>query len=371
MGINFVKVPQLGANDSIGTVVDLSFQSDDLVKNSQVIITLETTKTTFDIESNFDGYIHYLVKIGQEVSIDDDLAIVSATEKDITNYLKEIIPTKSNQIDNLPRATKKAILLAEKHSVDLSKLKLDRIVKEKDIEKIINKNKHQHNNDSEHLIGNKKLAKDLMLFSNTNIPPSYIEIEYDVSLILNYINFIYTEKKQAMSILSIIIYALGKVLPQYRIFNAYRDNNEIIYYNDYNIGIALDINGNLTMPNIKAVNKLDLFEISKQIFAIRKDIMSNKSDLNNFENATFSVTSLEHTNIVRFTPIIHPKQCGIISIPKIIQKVVLKDKNVVEKNFINLGMSFDHSITNAAQCQKFLEELCDSVNKIVAIDDEK
>ena len=66
------------ANDSIGTVVDLSFQSNDLVKNSQIIITLETTKTTFDIESNFDGYIHYLVKIGQEVSIDDDLAIVSA-----------------------------------------------------------------------------------------------------------------------------------------------------------------------------------------------------------------------------------------------------------------------------------------------------
>ena len=41
------------------------------------------------------------------------------------------------------------------------------------------------------------------------------------------------------------------------------------------------------MPNIKNVDTLNVLELAKQLFSLRKDIMKNNTDLNDYEGGTF------------------------------------------------------------------------------------
>ena len=84
----FLRVPFLGVNDVDCKVVIYESKSGEFVKNNQLIFSLETSKTNYDIFAESEGYLFYDVSEGQTVKVEELLAIIS-DDKNL-NYKKEL-----------------------------------------------------------------------------------------------------------------------------------------------------------------------------------------------------------------------------------------------------------------------------------------
>ena len=71
-----IQVPLLAVNDTSLTVAELSFISGASVKKGDIIMVLETSKTTYDVEAEADGYIQYLCEVGSDYEVNTPVARV-------------------------------------------------------------------------------------------------------------------------------------------------------------------------------------------------------------------------------------------------------------------------------------------------------
>ena len=200
--ITKIKTPQLGTNDNNATLIDWLVPDEGKVNVNDIICSLETTKSTFDVEAKNKGYILHLVEVGSEVAVNDLLAIIGSSIEIIKEEKNKLLSNPKsnlshNDFDNkLYKATEKATKLAKELHVDLKLIQTDGIIKEKDIIDYAKNAGHLKSNTDDtqdreisktvNLIGNSKTTKDLMLHSNKNIPHSYIEkvVQVDFSHLL-------------------------------------------------------------------------------------------------------------------------------------------------------------------------------------------
>lgn len=378
---SLLKAPQLGTNENTATLVEWSIDDQTKVDIGDIICTLETTKSTFDVETQFSGYVLQLVEIGSELSIGDNLAIIGPNlkklEKEKNNLIKGRQESSINSNENSYKATKKAERLAKELKINLVNINVKGIIKENDVlafaeEKGISidkRNNYLVNSQIAKkikLIGNRKTAKDLMLYSKSNIPHSYVEQTINIEHWLNKIEAYIKNEEKYITVLSLIICALGKAINKYENFNSYRKENYLYVYKNVNVGVVVSLEDSLSVPVLKDVDKLKPEEITQTLMRIRKALLKRKSNPDDFIGGTITISSMEHTDVTRFVPIIHPNQSAVIALPKIINRVDLDDNGgIIKHKSLNIGISFDHSFLDANQANNFLIELITQTNLII------
>jgi sugar O-acyltransferase (sialic acid O-acetyltransferase NeuD family) len=128
-----ILVPLLNANEPEARLVAIHVREGQAVENGALLLTIETTKATSDIEASEAGYIRILAKEGATLAVGDLLALIteSADEEIRTGdvYRPPAAETRPAQIGNL-RITKPARALADSLGLDLSRFPTDRLVTE-------------------------------------------------------------------------------------------------------------------------------------------------------------------------------------------------------------------------------------------------
>jgi len=280
--------------------------------------------------------------------------------------------SKNASKNELNKVTKKAIDLAKTLGLNINDIQVSGIIKEKDVLSFAKKNGIKQKIDNSNildiidLMGNRKLGKDLMLFSTNNIPSSYIEREMLVDDLLKKIEHLIKKEGNYLTILSFIICGLAKALEHNKYFNSYRENDKIFLYKNINIGIVVSNNQSISVPIIKNANKKPPIEVVQSLMRLRKGLLKNKSNAEDFIEGTFTISAMDHTDITSFVPIIHPKQSAVLAIPKIQTRISIDEKgDYTQIKYINLGISFDHSFLDANMANNFLSILNDEIKKIV------
>ncbi|HTE09508.1 MAG TPA: biotin/lipoyl-containing protein, partial [Chitinophagaceae bacterium] len=69
-----IKVPLLAVNDTTLTVVEIAFSSGEKVKKGDLLMVFETSKTTYDVEAEADGYIQYFCETGNDYEVNELVA---------------------------------------------------------------------------------------------------------------------------------------------------------------------------------------------------------------------------------------------------------------------------------------------------------
>ena len=238
--IFIVKVPQLGANENKATLVEWHITDSGNVSIGDVICSLETTKAVFDVEADVEGYVAHLADIGEELSVSDSLALIinsadklkEEKRKYLSKIESDIISQQSKK--GSVKATKKAAELAFKLNVNLEDIVVDGIIKEKDVENFaVQKDIIKDNNNIEEiidLIGNRKIGKEMMLESLHNIPHSYVERIVLVDYLEKKIKEYMKQEGKFITMLSILICSLAQALKKNKIFNSYREEDQILIY---------------------------------------------------------------------------------------------------------------------------------------------
>jgi pyruvate dehydrogenase E2 component (dihydrolipoamide acetyltransferase) len=150
------------------------------------------------------------------------------------------------------------------------------------------------------------------------------------------------------------------VLRKYPILNASVDeaNDEIVYKKYFNLGIAVDTQRGLYVPNIKNADKKGIFTIAKEIADLARKAHEGTLEPIEMKDGSTTITSIGPIGGKWFTPIINFPEVAIFGMGRIEKKpIVLEDNTLGIGNILHLSMSFDHRIVDGAVAQKAMNEL--------------
>lgn len=145
--INRVKVPRLGVNEDMVTIVEWLVKENERINVNQAICSVETSKALFEICAKQSGYLKIRIPAGRRVTVRETIGY-------ITDSLNAIIPeepetaltarTEKGEYNTSAEeilATKKARDLAQKLRVDLKDINKKGLIRQGDVENFVKANK--------------------------------------------------------------------------------------------------------------------------------------------------------------------------------------------------------------------------------------
>ena len=159
-----------------------------------------------------------------------------------------------------------------------------------------------------------------------------------------------------LSFMPFFIKAMSLALKAFPIINSQvnDDCSEITYFDDHNIGMAVDSKIGLMVPNIKAVQNLTLFEVAQEVNRLISLTRDGKLQSTDIKGGTISISNIGVLGGTVATPVINKPESAIVALGKM-QRLPRFDQNdqVKAVNIMTVSWSGDHRIIDGATMVKF------------------
>ncbi len=157
-----------------------------------------------------------------------------------------------------------------------------------------------------------------------------------------------------LGFMSFFVKACVEALKRFPIINAAVEDTDILYYDYYDIGIAVSSPRGLVVPVLRDAERLGLAEIEKSIATFGERAKSGALTLDDLTGGTFTITNGGVFGSMLSTPILNPPQSAILGMHKIQDRPVALDNAVVIRPMMYLALSYDHRIIDGADAVAFL-----------------
>jgi 2-oxoisovalerate dehydrogenase E2 component (dihydrolipoyl transacylase) len=167
---------------------------------------------------------------------------------------------------------------------------------------------------------------------------------------------VFERESVKLSFLPFFIKALSLAMKTFPVLNSRLNEagTELTYLSAHNIGIAVDSKIGLTVPNIKNVETLSLFDIAEQLNAMIERARVGKLTNAELSNGSISVSNIGAIGGITATPVINKPDVAIVALGKT-QKLPRFTENgdVVASNVMMVNWSGDHRVIDGATMVKF------------------
>ena len=420
--IDYITMPRLSDTMEEGTISTWLKKVGDKVSEGEILAEIETDKATMEFESFYEGVLsHIAVQEGQTVKVDELIAIISESEIDVDNALKNYkssgsipVPKSENLIDDTVSnedssqtknitevenissdqrifASPLAKKIAKEKNIDLSSVtgtgENGRIVKE-DLQNIeaskigvsseissppvdISEKKPVFSGDEEFTeIQNssmrKAIAKNLSQ-SKFSAPHYYLSVEFNMDNAIAFREQYNSIPDTKISFNDIVVKACAIALKAHPQVNSQWYDDKIRLNNYVNIGVAVGIEDGLVVPVIKNADLESLHSINSMVrdYAVRAK--SKKLRPDEIEGSTFTISNLGMFGIQEFTSIINQPNSAILSVGSIVKKPVVINDKVIVSNTMKLTLACDHRSVDGVTGSLFLQTLKGYIENPVTI----
>lgn len=386
-----VIVPTLGESVAEATVAKWLKKVGDPVSTDEVIVELETDKVSVEVTSPNSGYISEIkTKEGETVEVGSQLGSISQSQsKKTTNIEKEVItseakkseyikPKRSEPVNNnvvkLKTEVKKDELspavkrIVEERKIDLSQVqgsgKDGRILKS-DLITLMGEKPVPTQRAETHGLEEKvkmtrlraTIAKRLKeAQNNAAILTTFNEV--DMSMIIqlrkdNKEEFLKTYGVK-LGFMSFFIKACVNALKTFPLVNAEVQNDEIIYKNYYNIGVAVGTDKGLVVPVVNNADQMSFADIEKNVLELGTKARDGQLTIDELQGGTFTITNGGIYGSMLSTPIINPPQSAVLGMHNIIERAIVIDGEILVRPIMYLALSYDHRIIDGKEAVSFL-----------------
>ena len=390
-----IRVPTLGESVTEATVATWFKKPGEIVSTDEMICELETDKVTVEVPAPISGILSEIIaNEGETVAVDALLAVLAASnENKLTSKTQqksgndsqdnEVKSDKSyDDLDvTVAPSAKKAIVEAAIAQDEIKGSGRDgRIMKEdvqnailsraqsKSLEKVAQvsipvsaESNNQNTNRREERIKMSRLrqtiAKRLKDSQNTAaMLTTYNEVDMSavIDLRQEYKELFQKKHGVRLGFLSFFTKACCQALKEIPDVNAEIDEDEIVYKNYVNMGIATGTPTGLVVPVIRNVDELSFSEIEKQI--AEKGLMARDGKLSmaDMQDGTFTISNGGVYGSLMSSPILNPPQSGILGMHKIQDRPIAVNGEIVIRPMMYLALSYDHRIVDGKGAVTFL-----------------
>ncbi|MCU7554184.1 dihydrolipoyllysine-residue acetyltransferase [Alteromonas sp. ASW11-19] len=172
---------------------------------------------------------------------------------------------------------------------------------------------------------------------------------------------VFAEKNVKLSFMPFFVKALSLALTEFPQINSQLNDEatEQTFFDDHNIGFAVDSKIGLLVPNIKRVQDLSLFEIAEQMQVIIDKAREGKLDGDSLKGGTISISNIGAIGGMTATPVINKPEAAIVALGKT-QSLPRFDEqgNVEAHSIMMVNWSGDHRIIDGATMVRFNNLWC-------------
>ena len=374
-------VPTLGESVTEATVSKWLKQVGDSVKADEPVVELETDKVSVSVPSPETGILSEIrIQAGTTVNVGAVLGSVgagtaSASKKEpakASESTKASEPVKSKTVEVL--TSKKEILspavkrIVEEKRIDINTIsgsgRDGRILKGDLLESMglpSSPSKARVTKGDEERVKMTRLrstiAKRLKEAQNNAAMLTTFN-EVDMSRIIEmraeYKDGFQKRYGVKLGFMSFFVRSCVEALKAFPIINAEIQQDEIVYKNYYNIGVAVGTEKGLVVPVVRDADELSFADIEKQIIALGEKAKTGQLSIEELQGGTFTITNGGIYGSMLSTPILNPPQSGVLGMHNIVQRAVVVDGKVEVRPIMYLALSYDHRIIDGKDAVSFL-----------------
>jgi 2-oxoglutarate dehydrogenase E2 component (dihydrolipoamide succinyltransferase) len=145
--------------------------------------------------------------------------------------------------------------------------------------------------------------------------------------------------------------------------NAEIRDNQIVYRNYFDIGVAVGGGKGLVVPTLRSAERMSFAEIEQRIADFAARSKSNKIRPDELEGGTFTITNGGVYGSLLSTPIINPPQSGVLGLHAIQDRPVVVDGEIVVRPMMYVALTYDHRLVDGREAVTFLKGLKDTMEE--------
>ena len=163
-----------------------------------------------------------------------------------------------------------------------------------------------------------------------------------------------------LTYLAFVAQATVEALGEFPVLNASVEDEEIVYHDDVNLGIAVALEEGLIVPVIPKAQRLSLEGMAAAIADVAARARERRLEPDEVHGGTFTITNPGQFGAVLATPIINQPQVAILDLEAIVKRPVVvsttgdESDSIAIRPMTYLPMSWDHRALDGAVAARFL-----------------
>lgn len=389
-----IFMPRLTHDMQTGILIRWLKADGDRVQSGEPLFEVETDKAATEVSSETNGILRDLrYKEGDEIPVGSTMAFIYAAEESSVEgtgffnapMIKE--ETKSERIKPPERkinvkkvynnktsiiASPLAKQIAQKNNIDLTKIvgsgPRGRII-EADVNAFIEKQKEllvktgPMEYPSEESFGFipltriQKTTGERLLKSVQSAPHFVLEVDVEMSEVQHWRDQYNTKNVHRVSYTGILVKVVATALTKHPRVNGQLDGDKLKWYQDANIGVAMNTPQGLLVPVIHQANKLNLLNIQKQLEELQQQANMGRIKEGFLRGGTFTISNLGMYGVDRFQAIINPPEAAVLAVGRIRELPWVIKNKVQICPVMTLRLSIDHRILDGSVASPFLIDI--------------
>ena len=147
--------------------------------------------------------------------------------------------------------------------------------------------------------------------------------------------------------------AVAESLKEFPELNARLEDDEIVYFDRYDIGVAVQTEQGLVVPVVRGCDQASLDELAQEVERLADAARAGTLTPEELRGSTFTVTSAGKLGGLLTTPIVNHPEVAILSIGRVAERPVVRDGKVVARPVGFVSVTFDHRVIDGARAAEF------------------
>jgi 2-oxoisovalerate dehydrogenase E2 component (dihydrolipoyl transacylase) len=166
----------------------------------------------------------------------------------------------------------------------------------------------------------------------------------------------YAKQGVKLTMMPFFIKALSLAIKEFPVLNSQvnDDCTELTYFDDHNIGMAVDSKIGLLVPNIKSCQSKSIVEVANEVTRLTEAAREGRVAPDDLKGGTISISNIGAIGGTTATPIINKPEVAIVALGKLQHLPRFNDKGEVEARAImQVSWSGDHRVIDGGTIARF------------------
>jgi len=162
-----------------------------------------------------------------------------------------------------------------------------------------------------------------------------------------------------LTITDILMKITAKAISHHPVINTRWTPEGILWLENIHMGLAMALPEGLIVPVIWDIGEKNLSEIARTRAELVARGKKGKLTPDDMKGSTFTFSTLGMYGIEEFCPIINQPESAVLGVGAILDKPVVKNKEVVIRPMMKVTLSYDHRVIDGAKAAEFMKTLKD------------
>jgi pyruvate dehydrogenase E2 component (dihydrolipoamide acetyltransferase) len=212
------------------------------------------------------------------------------------------------------------------------------------------------------LAGMRRIIAERMSRSVREAPQFTVSIDVEMGRAMAIVEDLaaWTEREGGprVTLTALLVKACAWALRRHPALNATLEGEEILEWEDVNIGVAVAVPEGLVVPVIPEADRRGVWEIARMLEEKVGRAREGRLRPEDVQGGTFTLSNLGMYGIDRFTAILNPPQAGILAVGRVAKRpVVGEGDELVVRPVATLTLTADHRVIDGAQAAQFMDDL--------------